>query len=83
MNDQKIIDFLQLKLSKVTSELKKTQDAYAELQSRPSPTTEREAFLLEELEKVNLQLECKFLWKLNCGLDTKIDWDNSFALFLP
>jgi hypothetical protein len=59
VNDQKIIDFLQLKLSEVTSELKKTQDAYAELQSRPSPITEREAFLLEELEKVNLQLECK------------------------
>ena len=82
MNDQKIIDFLQLKLSKVTSELKKTQDAYAELQSRPSPTTEREAFLLEELEKVNLQLECKLFWKLNCELDTQVDWDNNFALFL-
>jgi len=77
------MDFLQRKLSEVTRELKETQDAYAELQSMPSPTTEREAFLLEELEKVNLQLECKLFWKLNCGLDTKIDWDNSFALFLP
>ena len=51
---------------KVSDELKETQEAYAELQSRPSPTKEREAFLLEELEKVNLQLECKLLWKLNC-----------------
>ena len=59
VNDQKIIDNLQQKLSEVTRELKETQDAYAELQSRPSPTTEREAFLLEELERVNLQLECK------------------------
>ena len=59
MNDQKIMDYLQQKLSEVTRELKETQDAYAELQSRPSPTTEREAFLLEELERVNLQLEFK------------------------
>ena len=59
VNDQKIMDYLQQKLSEVTRELKETQDAYAELQSRPSPTTEREAFLLEELERVNLQLECK------------------------
>ena len=59
MNDQKIMDYLQQKLSEVTREPKETQDAYAELQSRPSPTTEREAFLLEELERVNLQLECK------------------------
>ena len=59
MNDQKIMDYLQQKLSEVTRELKETQDVYAELQSRLSPTTEREAFLLEELERVNLQLECK------------------------
>ena len=59
VNDQKIMDYLQQKLSEVTRKLKETQDAYAELQSRPSPTTEREAFLLEELERVNLQLECK------------------------
>ena len=59
MNDQKIMDYLQQKLSKVSDELKEAQDAYAELQSRPSTTTEREAFLLEELERVNLQLECK------------------------
>ena len=59
VNDQKIMDYLQQKLSEVTRELKETQDAYAELQSRPSPTTEREAFLLEELERINLQLECK------------------------
>ena len=59
VNDQKIMDYLQQKLSEVKGELKEAQDAYAELQSRPSPTTEREAFLLEELERVNLQLECK------------------------
>ena len=58
MNDQKIMDYLQQKLSEVTRELKETQDAYAELQSRPFPTTEWEAFLREELERVNLQLEC-------------------------
>ena len=59
MNDQKIMDYIQQKLSKVSDELREAQDAYAELQSRPSPTSEREAFLLEELEKINLQLECK------------------------
>jgi len=59
VNDQKIMDYLQQKLSDVKGELKVAQDAYAELQSRPSPTSEREAFLLEELEKINLQLECK------------------------
>ena len=59
MNDQKIMDYLQQKLSKVSDELKEMQEAYAELQSRPSPATERETFLLEELERVNLQLECK------------------------
>ena len=53
------MDFLHRKLSEVTDELKKTQDAYAELQSRPSPATERETFLLDELERVNLQLECE------------------------
>ena len=59
MNDQKIMDYLQQKLSDVKGELKVAQDAYTELQSRPSPISEREAFLLEELEKINLQLECK------------------------
>ena len=66
VNDQKIMDYLQQKLSDVKGELTEAQDTYVELQSRPSPTSEREAFLLEELEKVNLQLECKLLWKLNC-----------------
>ena len=59
VNDQKIMDYLQQKLSDVKGELKEAQDVYAELQSRPSPTSEREAFFLEELERVNLQLECK------------------------
>ena len=59
VNDQKIMDYLQQKLSKVSDELKEMREAYAELQSRPSPATERETFLLEELERVNLQLECK------------------------
>ena len=59
MNDQKIMDYLLQKLSEVKGELKEAQDAYAELQSRPSPTSEREAFLLEELERVNQQLECE------------------------
>ena len=59
MNDQKIMDYLQQKLSKVSDELREMREAYAELQSRPSPATERETFLLGELERVNLQLECK------------------------
>ena len=62
MNDQKIMDYLQQKLSKVSDELKEMREAYAELQSRPSPATERETFLLEELERVNLQLECKLFF---------------------
>ena len=82
MNDQKIMDYLQQKLSELTRELKETQDAYAELQSRPSPTTEREAFLLEELERVNLQLECKTLFgssrSILCNV-TRLRDDEPFA----
>ena len=60
VNDQKLIDYLTQKFTTMERELKETKDALADLQSRPSPATERELFLLAELDKVNLQLECEY-----------------------
>ena len=60
MNDQKLIEYLTQKFTAMEAELKETKASLADLQSRPSPSTERELFLLAELDKVNLQLECKF-----------------------
>ena len=60
MNDQKLIEYLTQKFTAMEAELKETKASLADLQSRPSPSIERELFLLAELDKVNLQLECKF-----------------------
>ena len=69
INDHKIIDYLMRKLADVEKELKNTKAQLADLQSKDLPATAREAFLLDERETVNLQLECKcsrtrfeFLW---------------------
>ena len=48
------------RIAKLDADLAATRTELDVLKSKPSPSTEREAFLLTELENVNHQLECKF-----------------------
>jgi len=48
------------RIAKLDADLAATRTELDALKSKPSPSTEREAFLLTELENVNHQLECKF-----------------------
>ena len=48
------------RIAKLDADLAATRAELDALKSKPSPSTEREAFLLTELENVNHQLECKF-----------------------
>ena len=59
-NDQKIIDWMTNRIAKLDADLAAVRGELEALKSKPLPSSEREAFLLAELETVNHQLECKF-----------------------
>ena len=59
-NDQNIIDWMTNRITKLETDLAAVRGELEALKSKPSPSSEREAFLLSELETVNHQLECKF-----------------------
>ena len=54
------MDRMKDRILKLEADLTASQEELSVLKSNPT-STEREEFLLAELETVNLQLECKFI----------------------
>ena len=60
VNDAKVMEFMKAKFVKMEQELKSTQDELNRLRMRPALATQREDYVLGEMDLVNRQLECEF-----------------------
>ena len=59
-NDAKVMEFMKTKFVKMEQDLKNAQDELNSLKMRPSLATQREDYVLGEMELVNRQLDCEF-----------------------
>ena len=60
VNDAKVMEFIKTRYVKMEQELKNAQNELNRLKMRPALATQREDYVLGEMELVNRQLECKF-----------------------
>ena len=60
VNDAKVMEFMKAKYVKMERELKNAQDELNRLRMRPALATQREDYVLGEMDLVNRQLECEF-----------------------
>ena len=59
-NDAKVMEFMKTKFVKMEQDLKNAQNELTRLKMRPALATQREDYVLGEMELVNRQLECEF-----------------------
>ena len=59
-NDAKVMEFMKTRFVKMEQDLKRAQKELEMLKTRPALATQREDYVLGEMELVNRQLECKF-----------------------
>ena len=59
-NDAKVMEFMKAKYVEMKQELKNAQNELNRLRTRPALATQREEYVLGEMDLVNRQLECKF-----------------------
>ena len=59
-NDAKVIEYMKAKFVRMEQDLKDTQAELNRLRARPALATQREEYVLGEMDRVNRQLECKF-----------------------
>ena len=59
-NDAKVLEYTKTKYLEMKQELMNAQDELNRLRSRPALATQREGYVLGEMDLVNRQLECKF-----------------------
>ena len=60
INDAKVMEYMKTKYAEMKQELKSAQDELNRLRMRPALATQREGYVLGEMDLVNRQLECKF-----------------------
>ena len=60
VNDAKVMEFMKAKFVKMEQTLKNAQDELNRLKMRPALATQREEYVLGEMDLVNRQLECEF-----------------------
>ena len=60
VNDAKVMEYMKAKYVEMKQELKNAQDELNRLRARPALATQREGYVLGEMDLVNRQLECKF-----------------------
>ena len=60
VNDAKVMEFMNAKFVRMEQDLKDAQAELSRLRDRPALATQREDYVLREMELVNRQLECKF-----------------------
>ena len=65
-NDQKLINWMRQTIIKLEAEVKTKQAKIDELNARPAPFTEREMYLLSEIELIDRQFESEYspVWLL-------------------
>ena len=70
VNDAKVMEVMKGKFVRMEQDLKDAQAELNRLRARPALSTQREDYVLGEMELVNRQLECKFescsIYKLFC-----------------
>ena len=59
-NDAKVMEFMKAKYVKMEQDLKNAQDELKRLKTRPALATQREGYVLGEMELINRQLECEY-----------------------
>jgi hypothetical protein len=59
-NDARLIEFMKAKHVEMEQKLKNTQAELNRLRTMPALATQRERYVLGEMDLVNRQLECKF-----------------------
>jgi hypothetical protein len=59
-NDARVLAFAKNRVQELEQELKNTRAELALLRSKPSFATQREKYVLGEMDIVNRQLDCKF-----------------------
>ena len=60
VNDAKVMEYMKAKHVEMKQELRNAQDELNRLRARPALATQREGYVLGEMDLVNRQLECKF-----------------------
>jgi hypothetical protein len=59
-NDAKVMEYMKAKYVEMKQELKNAQDELNRLRARPALATQREQYVLGEMDLVNRQLDCEF-----------------------
>ena len=60
LNDRKLMNWLRQSIIKLEAEVKAKQVTIDELHARPAPSTEREMYLLSEIELIGRQFESEY-----------------------
>ena len=60
VNDAKVMEYMKAKYVKMEQELKSAQDELNRLRTRPGLSSQRERYVLGEMDIVNRQLECEY-----------------------
>ena len=60
VNHAKVMEFMKAKLVRMEQDLKDAQAELNRLRARPALSTQREDYVLGEMELVNRQLECEY-----------------------
>ena len=86
-NDAKVMEFMKTKFVKMEQDLKSAQNELRLLKMKPALATQREDYVLGEMELVNRQLDCEFefcsVYKLFCiAFSFWFDWRACFAGFV-
>ena len=65
-NDSKLINWMRQSIVKLEADVKSKQAKIDELNARPAPSTEREMYLLSEIEMIGRQFESEYslVWLL-------------------
>ena len=66
LNDRKLINWMRQSIVKLEADVKSKQAKIDELNARPAPSTEREMYLLSEIEMIGRQFESEYslVWLL-------------------
>ena len=59
-NDARVMEYMKTRCVRLERELKSAQRELDMLKMRPAPATQREDYVLGEMELVNRQLECEY-----------------------
>jgi len=59
-NDAKVMEYAKAKYVEMKQELENAQDELNRLRARPALATQRERYVLGEMDLVNRQLDCEF-----------------------